>query len=37
MENNIVNEIPLQVFIIVAETLEGWKNPTSDEGKAVLM
>ena len=37
MENNILNEKPLNVFIIVAETLEGWKNPTSDEGKEVLL
>ena len=37
MENSILNEIPLQVFIILAETLEGWKNPSSDEGKEVLL
>lgn len=37
MENNILNEKALQVFVILAETLEGWKNPMSDEGKAVLM
>ena len=38
MENNILNnESPLLVFIIIAETLEGWKNPTTDVGKAVLM
>jgi len=37
MENNILNENPLQVFIIIAETLAGWKNPTTEDGKAVLM
>lgn len=37
MENNILNEFPLQVFIIIAETLSGWKSPTTDEGKAILM
>jgi uncharacterized protein YciI len=36
-ENNVLNEIPLQVFIILAETLEGWKNPNSEEGKEVLL
>lgn len=36
MEKNILNEKPLQVFIIIAETLLGWKNPASDEGKEVL-
>lgn len=37
MENNPLNEKPLPFFMILAETLEGWKNPASDEGKAVLM
>lgn len=37
MENTILNEIPFQVFIIQAETLEGWKNPASEEGKEVLL
>ncbi|MEY3236059.1 MAG: hypothetical protein RI883_160 [Bacteroidota bacterium] len=37
MENNIINENPLQVFIIITETLTGWKSPTTDIGKAVLM
>lgn len=37
MENSILNDKSLQVFIIVAETLSGWKNPTTDGGKAVLM
>lgn len=37
MENNVLNDIPLDVFIILAETLEGWKNPSSEEGKEVLL
>ena len=37
MENSILNDKSLQVFIIVAETLSGWKNPITDGGKAVLM
>lgn len=37
MEKSILNHKPLQVFIVIAETLEGWKNLTSDEGKAVLL
>ena len=37
MNNNILNENPLQVFVIMAETLPGWKSPATDEGKAVLM
>lgn len=37
MNNNILNEKPLQVFVIMAETLPGWKSPSTDEGKAVLM
>ena len=37
MENSVLNEIPINVFIILAETLEGWKNLNSEEGKDVLM
>ena len=37
MGNNILNDTPLQVFIIIAETLVGWKSPTTDDGKTVLM
>ena len=37
MENNILNEKPLEVYIIIAETLAGWKSLSTDEGKAVLM
>lgn len=36
MINNILNEKPLQVFVIIAESLEGWKNLASDEGNEVL-
>jgi uncharacterized protein YciI len=37
MENSPLNEKSLPFFVIVAETLEGWKSPASEEGKAVLM
>lgn len=37
MENNILNDRPLQVHIIFAESLKGWKNPTTEEGKAMLL
>jgi uncharacterized protein YciI len=37
MENIILNEKPLLVFCILAETLEGWKDISSDEGKEVLL
>jgi uncharacterized protein YciI len=37
MQNSVLNEIPINVFIILAETLEGWKNLNSEEGKDVLM
>ena len=37
MVENILNEKPLQIFVIIAETLTGWKNPTTNEGKEVLM
>ena len=36
MGENILNEKPLQVFVIIAETLAGWKNPATDEGKEIL-
>ena len=35
MVENILNDKPLHVFIIVAETLTGWKNPNT-EGAEVL-
>ena len=37
MENSIINEKPLLVFCIIAETLYGWKDPHSAEGKEVLL
>lgn len=37
MDNTILNERPLQVYIIFAETLEGWEDPTTEEGKAMLI
>ena len=33
---NILNDKALDVFVIIAETLVGWKNLISDEGKEVL-
>lgn len=36
MGEAILNEKVLQVFVIIAETLAGWKNPNTDEGKEVL-
>ncbi len=37
MKNTILNEKPLDVFVIIAETLEQWQNPNTPEGKQVLM
>jgi len=37
MKKNILNENPFVIFCILAETLEGWKDPSSDAGKAVLL
>lgn len=34
---SILNEIALDVFVILAETLAGWKNPITEEGKPVLL
>lgn len=36
MENSVLIDKPLQVFVIIAETLAGWKSLTSEEGKDVL-
>jgi uncharacterized protein YciI len=36
MENKILNDKAMDVFVIIAETLAGWKNLISDEGKEVL-
>jgi uncharacterized protein YciI len=37
MENKILNDQVFNVFIVIAETLEKWQNPSSEEGKNVLM
>lgn len=37
MENSIINEKPLEVFCILAETLSGWKDPHSAEGREILL
>ena len=37
MQKNILNDKALNVFIIIAETLKGWKDPFSEEGKSILM
>lgn len=36
MENTVLNDQPIDVFIIIAETLDNWKNPGTEEGKSVL-
>ena len=36
MENSVLNKNALPVFIIIAESLERWKNIGSPEGKEVL-
>ena len=37
MKNEFLNEKPLDIFVILAETLNGWKSPNTVEGKKVLM
>ena len=37
MKSNILNEKPIDVFVIIAETLEKWKHPSTPEGNVVLM
>ena len=34
---SLLNEKALDVFVILAETLAGWKNPMTEEGKPVLL
>lgn len=36
MENKILNNEAIDVFIIIAQTLVKWQNPSSEEGKTVL-
>ena len=35
--HSILNSKAFDVFVITAETLDGWKNPITDEGKKVLL
>lgn len=37
MQNQILNDKAFDVFVIIAETLEKWQNPSSEAGKSVLM
>jgi len=37
MKHAILNEKPIDVFVIIAETLEKWQNPSKPEGNVVLM
>ncbi len=37
MKNAILNAKPVDVFVIIAETLEKWQNPGTPEGNLVLM
>jgi len=37
MENKILNDQSFFVFVIIAETLEKWQNPSSEAGKSVLI
>lgn len=37
MENKVLNDKSFDVFVIVAETLEKWQNPSSEKGKSVLL
>jgi uncharacterized protein YciI len=37
MKNTSVNSQLFEIFIIIAETIESWQYPDTDEGKKVLM
>lgn len=37
MKNPILNEKPIDVFFILAETLDKWQSPNTPEGHSVLM
>ena len=37
MKHAILNEKPIDVFVIIAETLEKWQNPSTPEGNVVSM
>lgn len=36
MTYNLLNNQAIDVFIIIAETLKKWKNPSSEDGKTIL-
>jgi uncharacterized protein YciI len=36
-EKKILNEDSVKVYIIITESLEGWKNPMTEDGKTVLL
>lgn len=36
MKSNVLNDQAFHVFLIIAETLEKWQNPETEEGKFVL-
>lgn len=37
MAEKILHENPVEVFVILAETLEKWQDPHSEAGRAVLL
>ena len=37
MNHSVINDHPIDVFIIIAETLDKWQNPSSEAGRSVLM
>lgn len=37
MSHSVINNQPIDVYIIIAETLDKWQNPSSDAGRSVLM
>lgn len=37
MKHAILNEKLIEVFVIIAETLEKWQNPSTPDGNVVLM
>ncbi len=37
MNHSVINDQLLDVYIIIAETLDKWQNPSSEAGRSVLM
>ena len=37
MSHSVINDQPIDVYIIIAETLDKWQNPSSEAGRSVLM